>query len=146
MHKTLIIIAEDDADDRFLLSTAFEESGYPGKLSFVENGVVLMEQLNNIVSKKSQAELPGFILLDLNMPLKDGREVLKELKSDIILKKIPVVVFTTTNNEKEVNKCYELGANTYIVKPSGFNELIKTIKQISNYWFETATIAKPVFF
>ena len=142
MSNIYILVAEDDADDRFLLETAFAENGFKGKLEFVENGVELLEYLRNLNASENNAEhpLPGFILLDLNMPKKDGREVLKEIKEDPRLKKIPVIVFTTTKNENEINRCYELGANTYVVKPVGFENLVKTIEDIRSYWFSTAQI------
>lgn len=142
MNNIYILVAEDDADDRFLLETAFAENGFKGKLEFVENGVELLEYLRNLNATENNAEhpLPGFILLDLNMPKKDGREVLKEIKEDPRFKKIPVIVFTTTKNENEINRCYELGANTYVVKPVGFENLVKTIEDIRSYWFSTAQI------
>lgn len=142
MNKIYILVAEDDADDRFLLETAFSENGYKGKLEFVENGVELLDYLRNLRIEDATADhpLPGFILLDLNMPKKDGREVLKEIKEDPRFKKIPVIVFTTTKNENEINRCYELGANTYVVKPVGFENLVKTIEDIRSYWFKTAQI------
>ena len=83
---------------------------------------------------------PGFILLDLNMPKKDGREALKEIKQHPIFKKIPVIIFTTTKSENEIRRCYELGANTYIVKPVSFDALIKVVEDIREYWFNTASI------
>jgi CheY-like chemotaxis protein len=140
MYKSYILIAEDDADDRFLLETAFEECGYKDKLIFVENGIELMhfldeEKLRNEVDRK----LPVFIMLDLNMPKKDGREVLKELKENPKYKTIPVVIFTTTKNESEIRRCYELGANSYVVKPCDFENLIKVIGQIRDYWFSISS-------
>src|SRR3954452_9776517 len=90
MKKLYILIAEDAADDRFLLQTAFEESGYKNTLKFVENGVELIRHLKEVTEQKNNDEFPGFILLDLNMPKKDGREVLKEIKENKIFKKIPV--------------------------------------------------------
>jgi two-component system response regulator len=136
MYRPYILIAEDDADDRFLLETAFEECGYKDPLIFVENGIELLhfldeEKRGNEVDKK----LPAFIMLDLNMPKKDGREVLKELKENPKYKTIPVVVFTTTKNENEIRRCYELGANSYVVKPCNFENLVKVIGQIRDYWF-----------
>ena len=139
--KFFILIAEDDADDRFLLDTAFTECGYKDEISFVENGVELLELLRGLNFQKSvDKKFPGFILLDLNMPKKDGREALKEIKEDPDLKKIPVVVFTTTKNENEIKRCYELGANTYIVKPASFDELVKVIMEIRSYWFNIASV------
>ena len=141
MRKFYILIAEDDADDRFLLKTAFEESGYKNTLKFVENGVELIRHLKEVTQRKNNDEFPGFILLDLNMPKKDGREVLKEIKENKIFKKIPVIVFTTTKNETEISKCYELGANSYVVKPLVFDELVHIIKALYSYWFQISTIA-----
>src|SRR5438477_869909 len=140
MKKFYILIAEDDADDRFLLKTAFEESGYKNTLKFVENGVELIKHLKEVTERKNNDEYPGFILLDLNMPKKDGREVLKEIKEHPVFKKIPVVVFTTTNSENEVKRCYELGANTYVVKPVSFDSLLKVVEEIRMYWQNAASV------
>lgn len=141
MQKFFILIAEDDADDRFLLQTAFEENGFTDTLEFVENGIALIEYLNRILSKKTlDVQFPGFILLDLNMPRKDGREVLKEIKQHPELKRIPVIIFTTTKNEHEIRRCYELGANTYVVKPVSFDALVRVVNEIRSYWLNTASI------
>jgi CheY-like chemotaxis protein len=141
MQKLFILIAEDDADDRFLLQTVFEEKGYEDKLEFVENGVELLEFLDDIHEKRTNGRYyPGLILLDLNMPKKDGREALKEIKQHPVFKKIPVIVFTTTKSENEIKRCYELGANTYVVKPVSYDALIKVIDDIRSYWFNTASI------
>jgi CheY-like chemotaxis protein len=129
----MILIAEDDADDRFLLKSAFDENGFNDKLTFVENGVELMEYLNNCITSAPEL-LPGFILLDLNMPKKDGREVLKEIKTSTEFKTIPVVIFSTTNSRLEMERCYELGANSYITKPNSFEQLIQTVAAIRQYW------------
>ncbi len=141
MKKFYILIAEDDADDRFLLKTAFEESGYKNTLKFVENGVELIRHLKEVIERKTSDEFPAFILLDLNMPKKDGREALKEIKENKLLKKIPVVVFTTTKNESEISRCYELGANSYVVKPLVFDELVNIIQGLYSYWFKISSIA-----
>jgi len=140
IEEAYILIAEDDSDDRFLLQAAFEENGFRDKLMFVENGVEVLEHLDNIVRKKNDWCYPRFVLLDLNMPKKDGREVLKELKQHPELKKIPVVIFSTTNNEQEMRRCYELGANSYITKPNSFENLLKTVTALRSYWTHTASI------
>ena len=141
MQKQFILVAEDDSDDRFLLQTAFKEKGYTDKVEFVENGIELIDFLGRIHNKKPPHEsYPYFILLDLNMPKKDGREALKEIKQHPIFKKIPIVVFTTTKNENEIKRCYELGANTYVVKPVSFEGLLKVLDDIRDYWFHTAAI------
>ncbi len=133
MINNTILIAEDDADDRFLLQAAFEENDFRDKLQFVENGVELLEHLNNCLTDKD-AVLPDFILLDLNMPKKDGREALREIKHTPQLKVIPIIVFSTTNNRQEMIRCYELGANSYITKPNSFEQLIHVVKAIKHYW------------
>lgn len=141
MAEIFILIAEDDADDRFLLQAAFEENGFTDKLHFVNNGVELMEFLTGIVRQSDPPfSLPRFILLDLNMPKKDGREVLMEIKEDQELKKIPVVIFSTTSNEQEMRRCYELGANSYITKPNSFEHLLKIVANLRGYWMQ----ANPV--
>ena len=140
MEEIFILIAEDDADDRFLLQSAFEENGFKDKLYFVENGVELVEYLYKITQSGNNGKLPRFILLDLNMPKKDGREVLKEIKQNATLKKIPVIIFSTTNNEQEMRRCYELGANSYITKPNSFENLIKTVAALRSYWIHTTSI------
>ncbi len=132
-----ILIAEDDADDRFLIQTAFEEKGFEDKLDFVENGIELMSYLNTAAQKT----IPRIILLDLNMPKKDGREILYELKQHHLFKRIPIIVFTTTKNEKEIRNCYDLGANTYIVKPTSFDGLLSIVEQIHFYWEHAAAIS-----
>ena len=140
MEEIFILIAEDDADDRFLLQAAFEENGFSDKLHFVENGVEVLEYLSNLKQSGKEKKFPRFILLDLNMPKKDGREVLKELKQHPELKKIPVVIFSTTNNEQEMRRCYELGANSYITKPNSFESLLKTVAALRSYWMHTTSI------
>jgi two-component system response regulator len=138
MRLPYILIAEDDADDRFLLETAFDEGGFTDQIVFVENGVELLDYLNGQLTVVAP-KFPAFILLDLNMPKKDGREALKEIKQNPFFRKIPVVVFTTTRHEKDISRCYELGANSYIVKPVSFDDLVRVVAVFRNYWFTTST-------
>lgn len=142
MTSPQILIAEDDADDRYLIGTAFAEKGYSEKIDFVENGVELLNYLDGILGSENgdDKNFPCVILLDLNMPKKDGREVLKELKQHPVFKKIPVIVFTTTKNEIEIKRCYELGANSYVVKPLTFDDLLLVVENIRSYWFKIASI------
>ena len=135
-----ILIAEDDADDRFLLQAAFEENGFTDRLHFVENGVEALDYLQSLCNNANEPVLPKFMLLDLNMPKKDGREVLKELKQHPELKKIHVVIFSTTNNEQEMRRCYELGANSYITKPNSFESLLKTVAALRSYWMHSSGV------
>jgi CheY-like chemotaxis protein len=139
-HQPFILIAEDDVDDRMLIKTAFEESNINIQIEFVGNGSELFDFLD--MNYNNTPLHPQVILLDLNMPKKDGRETLKEIKQHPVFKKIPVVIFTTTKNENEITRCYELGANTYVVKPDSFEMLRKIAVSLSTYWFETASVAK----
>ena len=140
MNRQFIMVAEDDADDRYLMQTALEESGFKELVTFVDNGVELIHHLESIDDTKGVAFYPKLIILDLNMPKMDGREVLKKIKTNDIFKKIPVVVFSTTKNQIEVQRCYDLGANTYIVKPVSYDILVETIREVCTYWFKTATL------
>ncbi|MEO6547854.1 MAG: response regulator [Ferruginibacter sp.] len=138
--KRLILIAEDDADDRYLMKTALEETGIAGDVKYVENGVEVINYLESITEENGQVNYPKFILLDLNMPKMDGREVLKKIKSTDAYRKIPVIIFSTTKNQLEVKRCYDLGANTYVVKPVSYDTLVATIREICDYWFKVATL------
>ncbi len=137
-----ILIGEDDPDDRFLLQSAFEDVSGAYGLQFAENGVELLDFLNAETHKNDEACYPAFILLDLNMPRKDGREVLAELKSTPHFENIPVIIFSTTSNEREMKRCYELGANSYITKPNSFEVLRETMQALYDYWVqpENATV------
>ena len=141
MIKYTVLVAEDDPDDRFLLRKAFEENGFHEILRFVEDGEELMEYLAGIANKKIwDAIFPAFILLDLNMPRKDGRSTLQEIKQHPAYRKIPTLVFTTNNTKQEIDHCYQLGANSYIIKPASFIKLVKMVQDIHEYWFKTAAL------
>ena len=138
MRKFSILIAEDDPDDRFLLKKAFEENKAEETIAFVENGIKVLEFLKKIGD--TNHVFPNLIILDLNMPFRDGKEVLREIKEDSVLKRIPVLVLSTSSNEAIIDKCYELGANTYIVKPLSFERLLKVVEQIKSYWLQIASL------
>ena len=133
-----ILIAEDDEDDYLLTIEALKEAGVNTQVKWVKDGEELMDYLEPIGTtiNKSSPEFPSLILLDLNMPRKDGREVLDEIKKNNTLRKIPVVVLTTSNAETDVNHAYDLGVNSYIQKPVRFNEFVEVIKVLSRYWFQ----------
>ena len=137
-----ILIADDDEEDRMLIQDAMLESRLLNPLHFVVDGQEVMDYLNH-TGKFTDVEknpLPGLILLDLNMPKKDGREVLKEIKSNPSLRSIPVVVLTTSKAEEDILRTYDLGVNSYIIKPVTFYALVDITKNIGKYWFEIVTI------
>jgi two-component system response regulator len=133
-----ILMAEDDADDRLMTKEAFEESRLANDLRFVEDGEELLDYLHRRgkYSDPATSPRPGLILLDLNMPRKDGREALREIKADPRLKSIRVVVLTTSNTEEDIFRTYDLSAASYITKPVTFEALVEVIKALGKYWLE----------
>jgi CheY-like chemotaxis protein len=119
-------MADDDDDDCILAKDAFKESGANGAIHCVENGIELMDYLHG------SGRPPALILLDLNMPRKDGRQALREIKSFPALQTIPVVVLTTSREEKDVAYCREMGANSFITKPTAFSEWVKMMKSLTD--------------
>jgi len=140
----IILIADDDAEDRMLLKEALEETRLKNALQFVENGEELIDYLHNRgkFTDKDKYPLPGLILLDLNMPKKDGREALKEIKEDPHLRLIPVVILTTSKAEEDILKTYDLGVSSFITKPVTFASLVDMMKTLSTYWFELVQLPK----
>ena len=137
--KTLIILmADDDADDRLLAMEAMHESRVLNELHFVEDGVQLLNYLRgkDFYSDRTLYPMPGLILLDLNMPKKDGREALAEIKADPRLRRIPVVILTTSKAEADMVKGYDLGAASYITKPVTFDALVELMRTLGKYWVE----------
>ncbi len=142
----VILIADDDPDDRLLIQEAFSESHFDGKLQFVKNGEELVDYLKRAYSplNGSLTPRPRVILLDLNMPCKDGREALKEIKDDPVFNSIPIVVLTTSKSENDIQYSYKTGACSFIVKPSTFEQLVDAMKVFYKYWFEVAKIPKTI--
>ena len=136
-----IVMADDDADDRMLAREAMEESRLGNPFYFVEDGQDLMDYLRRAGRWASgEAPRPGLILLDLNMPRKDGRQALREIKSDPELRSIPVVVLTTSKTEEDILRSYDLGANSFITKPVTFERLVEIVRGLGNYWFHIAQL------
>jgi CheY-like chemotaxis protein len=133
-----ILLAEDDPDDREMTKEAMMECRLANDIHFVEDGEQLVDYLyrRGPYASLAQMPLPGLILLDLNMPRKDGREALKEIKADPDLRRIPVVVLTTSKAEEDILRSYDLGVNSYITKPVSFAALVETVKMLGKYWFE----------
>ncbi len=134
-----ILMAEDDPDDRVLTREAMESAHVANDLRFVNDGQYLMDYLRregDYAGPGVDAPMPGIILLDLNMPRMDGREALAEIKADPELKKIPVVVLTTSKAEEDIVKTYDLGVNSFITKPVTFTGLVEVMQTWSRYWFE----------
>jgi CheY-like chemotaxis protein len=133
-----IVIAEDDEEDRMLTREAMIESRVKNTVHFVEDGEYLMDYLHNKgqYEDKSKFPAPGLILLDLNMPRKDGREALKEIKSNEHLKRIPVVILTTSKAEEDIIRTYDLGVNSFITKPVTFEGMINVMKTLGTYWLD----------
>lgn len=128
-----LYIADDDPDDRLLIQDAFLECNGALDLTFFESGDAIVAGL----SKTPDSQLPQLILLDLNMPGKNGRDVIAELKSNPSLRGIPIVVLTTSRDEEDIATCYDLGANSYIVKPVSYDGLLKITRSLTHYWTET---------
>jgi CheY-like chemotaxis protein len=138
MKPVIFLMADDDPDDRLLIKEAFEESLISNSIYFVEDGVDLLDYLRwqGKFTDPAEAPLPDLILLDLNMPRKDGREALAEIKSDPLLRYIPVVVLTTSKAEEDIMRSYDIGAASYITKPVTFDGLVEAIKGIGQYWVQ----------
>ncbi len=132
-----ILMADDDLDDRMLTKDALEEARLANCLHFVENGEELIDYLHHRgqYADRTKFPSPGLILLDLNMPKKDGREALTEIKADPDLRRIPVVVLTTSQAEEDVLRTYDLGANSFITKPVTFESLVDLVTVLGKYWF-----------
>ncbi|HEY9665239.1 MAG TPA: response regulator [Coleofasciculaceae cyanobacterium] len=137
-NPVTILMADDDPDDCMLAEEALAETCLSSQLHFVKDGEELMDYLyqRGKYTAPGSAPRPALILLDLNMPRKDGREVLRELKADPHLRQIPVLVLTTSKAEEDILSSYNLGANSFITKPVTFSSLIEVMKTLSKYWFE----------
>lgn len=138
----VILMADDDEDDIMLTEKALEKGKLLNTLKSVQDGEELLDYLlhKGKYSDPTSSPRPGVILLDLNMPKKDGREALKEIKSHEVLKDIPVVVFTTSKIEEDIYRSYKLGVNSFITKPVTFEKLIEVMQMLGKYWFEIVTL------
>ncbi len=137
-----ILMAEDDSDDQLLIKDAMAELHWEGDLRFVVDGEELLDYLRHRgqYGQPASAPRPGLILLDLNMPRKDGREALQEIKADAKLRRIPVVVLTTSKAGTDIGRMYDLGASSFIAKPVYFDALVKVMGLLDQYWFNTVEL------
>ena len=142
----VFLMADDDSDDRLLINEAFKESLLCNSLYFVEDGVQLLDYLHHRgeYSDQDAAPVPDLILLDLNMPRKDGREALAEIKSDAQLRYIPVVVLTTSKAEEDIMRSYDIGAASYITKPVTFDGLVEAIRGLGQYWVQIVRLPEKM--
>ena len=136
--RMVVLMADDDADDRMLVQDAWEEGRLLNELRFVEDGEELLDYLNQrgTYAAPAEAPRPGLILLDLNMPRKDGREALAAIKASPELRPIPILILTTSQAEEDILRVYDLGASSFITKPVTLESLVNMMKTLSHYWFE----------
>lgn len=137
-----VLVADDDEDDRSLIKKAWDKSRVASDLRFVEDGEELIEYLSfaGRYSDPASAPRPALILLDLNMPRKDGREALREIKANPELRQIPIVILTTSQADEDISRSYDLGANSYITKPVTFGALVDVFQVLGKYWIEIADL------
>lgn len=138
-YSTSILVADDDADDRMLIEQAFRECNLKSELHFVEDGEELMDFLHQRAPYES-AMRPSLIILDLNMPRKNGIQALREIKAKEQFRQIPVVVLTTSTAEEDILRTYDLGVSSYISKPFDFNTLLDITTTIKKYWIDTVSL------
>lgn len=141
-HRTILLVADDDDDDQFLIKEAIEASVCSCQLRFVRDGEELMDYLKHRGQfvDKDDSRPPDLILLDLNMPRKDGREALKDIKIDPSLRRIPIVILTTSDSQEDISLAYELGANSFIIKPSSYDSFAGLVRSVMKYWFEVVRL------
>jgi CheY-like chemotaxis protein len=138
VKEAIILMAEDDEDDYLLTKEALQEGRILNKLYRVKDGEKLMDYLlhQGKYTNVADAPEPAIILLDLNMPRKDGREALREIKSNPLLRRIPIIILTTSKSEEDILQSYELGANSYIRKPVSYDRLLEIINKLTEYWLQ----------
>ena len=140
-RRLTILLADDDEDDRLMTREALVESQFDGVLHCVEDGEEAMNYLHRAGAyNASNAPRPDILLLDLNMPRKDGREVLREMKADKLLRRIPVIVLTTSKAEEDILRTYDLGVNSFITKPISFEGLVDVMRTLGDYWVKTVQL------
>jgi chemotaxis family two-component system response regulator Rcp1 len=138
MKAMQLLLVEDSASDIRLVKEALKETGVPVEVTIMRDGVEALEYLRQV--ELGLANRPDLVLLDLNLPRKNGQEVLADVKSSPSLRRIPVLVMTSSESDDDVNQCYALNANCYITKPGDLNAYINVIRSIEDFWFFTARL------
>ena len=138
-----ILMADDDSDDRLLTKEAFEASRLANDLRFVEDGVELLDYLHRRgkYADPATSPWPSIILLDLNMPKKDGREVMADIRKDPKFAHIRIIILTTSKAEEDIMRTYDLGATSYITKPVTFDSMVDVVRTLGRYWLEIVELA-----
>jgi CheY-like chemotaxis protein len=139
-----ILVADDDPDDLEMIHDALKESGVLNRVDCVEDGEQLMDYLEHRgrFSDQHKFPTPGLIFLDLNMPKKNGQEALEEIKANVCLRQIPVIILTTSQTEEDIARTYSAGANSFITKPASFESFAKVMKALGRYWFEIVELPR----
>ena len=141
MRPSDVLLVEDNPSDVYLTQVAFRRSHTESEIHVVEDGIQAMAFLRQELPY-ANAPRPDLVLLDLNLPRKDGYKVLAEMKADPDLRRIPVIVLTTSTAEADIDRCYESYANCYIAKPVDFDEFERVIQEIESFWFQCATLPR----
>ncbi len=141
-REPVILLIDDNPGDIHLTQEAFREIGHRARFLVAENGADALDMLRK-QGEHAATPTPDFILLDLNLPRMDGRELLRAIKGDELLRRIPTVILTTSNRRQDVEQCYALFANSYIVKPVQWDQFLKIVKSLEHYWFNVASLPTP---
>lgn len=146
MSEQSLLVIEDNREDYHAMVRALKKCGFSSLIHHCENGEDVLEFLTKArtYTNNDKIPIPGLILLDLNLPGMDGKDILDKIRQDALYKKVPVVVLTTSKNERDVKECYEKGANSYIEKPVDMVKFIEAIKRIKEYWFEINILSKSL--
>lgn len=140
IRKLRVLLADDDSDDLMFFNEALEQSALPLEFMSAENG-------NELIKMLDAGKTPDILFLDVNMPYKNGIECLIEIRSRPRFKKLPIVIYSTTNYQVNVDACYQGGANLYVIKPNSFNEILTMVQKIcTREWTSTVTTPSPEFF
>lgn len=137
----LILIADDDADDRMFVEQALRQTGYSHEIRTVEDGEDLLNYLQHKGPySETNAPRPTLLILDLNMPRMNGFQALKIIKDDVALRRLPVVVMSTSTADEDILRSYDLGVNSFVIKPFHYNRLVEVISALKTYWLETVRL------